>query len=201
MSGPVTLATLKDRLRITDAGDATFLASVVDAVNDWVVSRVGMDLVPSGGTAVRYLDGDGTREVFVPGGIRGFATVETSADGWVTDDDVTASVSLKPDSWRLPPSRPPFALRLSEASGLVFPCGEGTVRVTSSEWGYAAWPARLVEAGETTAVRMYGARVTGQRDIVGSDETGQPVVSRFVSGKDLQTIDGVRWANDDFGYV
>lgn len=199
-TAPVSIDALKRRLRITDAKDDSYLATVVSSVNDWVIERVGMDISPSG-TATRTLDGDGTREVFVPGGLRSVTTVEVSTDYGATWTAVNASVTLLPESWRKPPSEPYHTLRLAEGSGLVFPDGEGTVRVTSSEWGYEQWPARVVEVAETIAVRMYIARSSGQRDVIGSDELGNPVVSRFVSLKDRDTIDSIRFANSDFGYV
>lgn len=202
MSGPATVDGLKLRLRIGsgDAVDDDYLATVVDAVNDWVVDRIGLDLSPAG-TATRKLDGDGTRELFVPGGLRSVSVVQVSSDGWQTFQSVTDSVTLLPEAWRKPPSEPHHTLRLAEGSGLAFPCGEQTVLVTSTEWGYADWPARVVEVAETIGVRMYQARSTGQRDVIGSDELGNPVVSRFVSLKDRDTIDGARFANSDFGYV
>lgn len=199
-TAPVSIDALKRRLGITDAKDDAYLSSVVASVNDWVIERVGMDISPAG-SATRTLDGDGTREVFVPGGLRSVATVEVSTDMGSTWADVTASVTLLPESWRKPPSEPHHTLRLSEASGDWFPDGEGTVRITSTEWGYERWPDRVVEVAETIAVRMANARNTGQRDVIGSDELGNPVVSRFVSLKDRDTIDGLRFANSDFGYV
>lgn len=200
MSGPAGGSAIKVRMHITDDVDDDYIATVVDAVNDWIIARIGLDLSPAG-TATRKLDGDGTRELFVPGGLRSVTTVETTTDYGSTYTDVTASITLLPVAWRKPPSEPYHVLRLSESSGEVFPHGEDTVRVTSSEWGYAAWPDRIVEVAETIAVRMIQARATGQRDVIGSDELGNPVVSRFVSLKDRDTIDGARFANDDFGYV
>lgn len=200
MSGPVTTDGIKARMRITDTTDDAWLASVADAVNDWVSLRVGMDLVP-GGSATRKLDGDGTRELFVPGGLRSVLVVQVSTDWWSTFASVTDSVTLLPEDWRRPASEPYHTLRLAEESGLVFPAGERTVLVTSAEWGYAAWPSDVVEVAETIAVRMHAARVTGQRDVIGSDATGAPLVSRFVSGKDRETIDAHRFANSDFGYL
>lgn len=200
MSGPVGGSALKARMRITDNVDDDYIATVVDAVNDWIIARIGLDLSPSG-TATRKLDGDGTRELFVPGGLRSVSVVQVSSDFWDSFTAVTDDVTLLPEAWRKPPSEPYHVLRLSEASGLCFPRGEQTVLITSSEWGYAAWPDRIVEVAETIAVRMVVARTTGQRDVIGSDELGNPVVSRFVSLKDRDTIDGARFANDDFGYV
>lgn len=203
MSGPVEVSSLKIRLRITDGDDDPFIVTVVDAVNEWLVGRVGMDVVPAAGTAVRTLDGSGSRELFVPGGLRGLGTVEVSLDGssWV---DVTADVELLPRDWERPPNEPYHTLRIRErpaGSASAFPSAESSVRVTTAQWGYERWPADLVEVGETVAARMYAARVTGQRDVIGSDATGAPLVSRFVSSKDRETIDSHRFANSDFGYV
>ncbi|MBX3031915.1 MAG: phage gp6-like head-tail connector protein [Chloroflexi bacterium] len=193
-----TLAGVKARLKITDATDDAVLDPIVKAADAWVMGRVGLDIGPSSDT-MRVYDGDGTDTLFVPGGIRSAPSlVETRAstgDSWTT---LTATILLRPKAWEVPPGSPHTSLVL--ASG-TWPCGPDTVRVTSSAFGWSAPPPDLVDVAETLAVRAWNARLTGQRDVLGSDALGNPMVSRFVSTRDLDTCDRYRWANSDFGYV
>jgi hypothetical protein len=54
------------------------------------------------------------------------------------------------------------------------------------EW--SAIPADIQDIAITTVVRAFQARRTGQSDITGTDETGQMLVSRMVSARDLRTL-------------
>ena len=54
--------------------------------------------------------------------------------------------------------------------------------------GWPAIPDDITDLALTMAVRAWHARQSGQTDIVGSDETGAPIVSRFLSSRDVQTL-------------
>ena len=82
------------------------------------------------------------------------------------------------------PGWPATRIELSDypTSGYYyFPAGYATVRAKIVT-GWAAIPDDITDVAVTTAVRAWGARQSGQADIVGNDETGAPLVSRYVSG-------------------
>lgn len=55
-------------------------------------------------------------------------------------------------------------------------------------FGFPEIPADLAEVAENTAVRAWRNVPAGQRDLSGNDEQGQPLVSRYVSAKDRDTL-------------
>lgn len=205
-AGIVSVDSLKRRLGITDATDDAYLAQVADSANAWYIGKIGMDLGPVAGTAIRTFDGTGERDLFIPAGIRSMpGTVEVTLDSgtsWVT---VTADLTLRPRAWEKPPNAPYHTLRIKDVPTVgvyAFPCGDDTVRITGVDcFGYAAWPADIVDAAETLGVRTFNGRTTGQRDVIGSDELGNPLVSRFVTLRDYQTADKYRWSNSRFDYL
>ncbi len=68
-----------------------------------------------------------------------------------------------------------------------FPRGMQTVRSTATA-GWAAIPDDITEIALVAAIRAWGARQSGQTDLVGSTEMGQPLVSRFFSQRDRETL-------------
>ena len=54
--------------------------------------------------------------------------------------------------------------------------------------GWEAIPDDVTELAVTAVVRAWHARQAGQSDIVGTDEYGKPVVSRYLSWRDRDTL-------------
>jgi len=56
-------------------------------------------------------------------------------------------------------------------------------------FGWAAIPDEIVDIALTTATRAANGRMAGQQDMVGSDTLGRPVISRYLSGRDRDTLE------------
>jgi hypothetical protein len=54
--------------------------------------------------------------------------------------------------------------------------------------GWAAIPDDITDVALTAATRAWHAVQAGQQDIVGTDDMGRPLVSRFFSARDLETL-------------
>ena len=65
--------------------------------------------------------------------------------------------------------------------------GRWTVRVVGS-FGWPAIPDEIVDIALTTATRAWLGRQSGQTDTVGSDTLGRPVISRYLSARDRDTL-------------
>jgi hypothetical protein len=74
-----------------------------------------------------------------------------------------------------------------------YPAGYSTVRVKAVT-GWPAIPDEITDVALTMVVRAWHARQSGQTDIVGNDETGAPIVSRYISGRDRDTLKRYRVA-------
>ena len=95
-----------------------------------------------------------------------------------------------------PVSWPATRIELTDVPGggfRYFPAGYETVRV-KAVCGWAAIPDDITDVALTMVVRAWHARQSGQTDIVGNDETGAPVVSRYISGRDRETLKRYRVA-------
>jgi hypothetical protein len=193
-----TAALIKERAGITDSTDDTLLGKIADQVNMYIERETQRVLAPISGTPVLTYDGDGSNRLYLPvtqdedypfiGGIRAITTLEI-AD--YTNGAYSTIVST--DYFLRGKSQPgaPFDwLYLSDlptGSYARFPRGYGTVRITAT-CGWAAIPDDIIDVALTVAVRLWHARETGQQDIVGTDEMGERLVSRFLSARDRDTI-------------
>jgi hypothetical protein len=132
----------------------------------------------------------------VPFGIQSLTSVETH-DGtdWAT---VTATdLVSRPRAYepRIDPNQPTTMLMFKDdVSGSLssFPTGYEDIRITGT-LGWPEPPAKLGEIADTMVIRMYQARQTGQRDFVGNDEEGNPIISRFLSGEDKRVLATFRY--------
>ena len=91
------------------------------------------------------------------------------------------------------PGWPATRIELSDLSGEYFHRGYSTVRVKAVT-GWPAIPDDITGIALTAVVRAWQARQSGQTDIVGNDETGAPIVSRYLSARDRDTLKAYRVA-------
>lgn len=180
-----TAALVKARLGITDTTDDTLLGSIVDQVNQFIESPHGTGRIVAPVNSATYLvDGNGLRRLSFPRGLR--AVTELAIGDYTGDTrDVIASTDyfLRPLAQDRAPGWPALWLELSNlpaGAHSVFAAGYETVSITATT-GWSAIPDDLADVAITTAVRAWAARQTGQADIVGSDDTGAPLVSRYVA--------------------
>lgn len=177
----VTTATLKTRAGIPDSTDDTLLGVLCDEINDLIEDTTGRVLAPVA-SATYLFDGDGSAVLRYPRGIRAVSLLEVAASTGAAYTTVNSSdYFLRPHSHLNRPGWPALRIELSDSgSQTFFPVGLDTVRVTMTT-GWAATPDVIEHVAITTAVRAWHARQSGQVDIVGSDESGAPIVSRFVA--------------------
>lgn len=185
-----TASALKTRIAISDTTDDTTLSNVCDQVNQYVETKTGRVLAPIA-SAVILLDGDGSRVLRYPRGIRAVSLLECAEYTGAAFSTVAASqYFLRPGPADLRPGWPYTRLEFTDiATGTFtsFPRGFDTVRMTATT-GWTAIPDDITELALVAATRAWHAVESGQQDIVGTDDMGRPLVSRFFSARDLETL-------------
>lgn len=189
-----TLADLKTRANLgTATTDDTLLGDICDQINGYIESpaATGRILAPISGTPAYTFDGDGGTVLWFPTGIRTVTTLEVALYTGATYATVgTADYFLRPHEQDRDNGWPALRIEFSDrptGSYARFPVGYDTVRVTGT-FGWAAIPDEITEIALVAAVRAWHARESGQTDIVGTDEFGKPLVSRFFSARDYATL-------------
>lgn len=191
------LSAVKTRLGITGTSDA-LLQAVCDQVNDWLEAVMGRVVAPRPESTVT-LDGwlaepdewGVPRRLPCPFGIRSLSQLEVAyRTGGSYVVVPTADWFLRPHIHMRRPGWPATMVILSDVpTGSIgrFYGGRDTVRLTGT-FGWEVVPDDLAEVAEVLAVRSWHARQSGQADIVGTDETGAPIVSRLLNARDRETI-------------
>ena len=190
------LSRIKRRLRGTadtaTTADDDLLSDLIDAVQSWLVWRLGMFLGPTTSTSID-MDGRaalmGRTRLYVPLGIQSLTSVQVAPETSGTFETVTAGDIISgPRSWepKADPNQPTTWLQLKDVldgNWGTWPSGYENVRIAGT-LGWSEPPGVIAELADTLVIRMFLARQSGQRDLVGSDELGNPMVSRFVSSVD-----------------
>ena len=182
-----TKANVKVRLNIgtADTTDDDLLDTLCGQVNGWLEDEMGRQVGPIA-SATYTFDGDGSDVLYVPMGIRTITELTIADSTGGTPVAETNYVTL-PRSQDRRPGWPAFYIQLTDLSAVRFYRAYGNVAVTMTA-GWDAIPDSLVEVAEVAVVRAWHARLSGQTDITGTDETGNPIVSRFISAKDMRTV-------------
>jgi hypothetical protein len=192
----VTRVNLKVRLNIgtADTTDDALLDDIVEQVNAYVEHVAHRPLGPSnGGTATFDAEEDVYPDgaLYVRQGIRSVTSATVApATGQAGVAATVADIVVLPRSQNRRPDWPGEWLVFKDVvTGSVSDWGSGYANITVvGDFGWAAIPPEVVEVAEIVATRAWYARQTGQADIVGSDETGAPLVSRFLSLRDRDTL-------------
>jgi hypothetical protein len=206
-----TVETAFEALTVVGAGNGTvsgsagawtveFTGDLADVSQDLITAD---DALLAGGTSpavtvaqvstpqwqTYYFDGDGGRVLFVD-----LQSVHELAVASMTGGTYSVLVAtdyfLRPLAQDRDPGWPATRIEISDypAGGYwYFPHGYETVRLKAVR-GWAAIPDDIVDVALTMAVRAWHARQSGQTDIVGNDETGAPIVSRYLSARDRETL-------------
>jgi hypothetical protein len=151
---------------------------------------VTVALVSTPQDALYYFDGDGTRVLWVD--VRAVTELAVASSTGASYTVLPATdYYLRPlPQDRDGPAWPATRIELSDmpTGGFrYFPAGYATVRMTAVT-GWPAIPDDITDVALTMVVRAWHARQSGQTDIVGSDETGAPMVSRYLSSRDRETL-------------
>lgn len=191
------LAAVKARLGKTDTTDDTLLTSLCDQVNAWIESYTGRPITPH--TATYTFDGPWTREgrtLVVPRGIRSITTLKVASGTGATLTTINSTdYFLLPREQDRAPGWPATRVQFSDVTTSAYtdvPFGYAVAEINGA-WGWAVEPDEVVAVAETAVVRAWHARQAGQQDIIGTDETGAPIVSRYVAPRDRDTLDVYRW--------
>lgn len=194
-----TIALVKARIMpagVTDTTDDSLIGSIVDQVNQFIEGPEGCGRIIAPIPSATYLaDGDGLRRLYFPRGLR--AVTELKIGDYTGDTlDVVAATDyfLRPLPQDRKPGWPAMFIELSDRPAgdhSVFGEGYETVSITATA-GWNAIPDDIIDVAVTTSVRAWHARQSGQADIVGNDETGAPMVSRYVAGFHWATIKAYR---------
>jgi hypothetical protein len=150
---------------------------------------VTVALVSTPQTALYYLDGDGSRVLWVDVRAVSELAVADQTGGSYTVL-AAADYFLRPQPLDREPGWPATRIELSDqptGGYWYFPVGYNTVRL-KAVLGWPAIPDEITDVALTMAVRAWHARQSGQTDIVGNDETGAPIVSRYLSSRDRETL-------------
>lgn len=189
-----SLARIKRRLRgaadVESSADDDILSDYIGIVQSHLVALLGMFLGPTTVTQI-LLDGrdalsDG-KWLYVPFGIQSLTSVETYDGTWATVTPTDLVSRPRVHDPRIDPNQPTTMLMFKDDVDGSFPTGYEDVRIIGT-LGWPEPPAKLGEIADTLVVKMYQARQTGQRDFVGTDEEGNPLISRFLSGEDKRVL-------------
>jgi hypothetical protein len=190
-----TASTLKTRLGITDSTDDTVLGLVCDQVNDFIEGRTQRVLAPIS-SATYYYDGDDTRKLFLPrtargdfiGGIRAITTVSVQAyTGAGYEDLASSQYFLRGIAGVRGPFEWLYFTDYPTGTYSYWPKGYETVKIVATA-GWAAIPDEITDLALTAATRTWFGVKNGEQDIVGTDAFGRPLVSRYFSPRDLETL-------------
>lgn len=190
-----TTALLKARTAIPDTTDDTVIGSICDQINQYIEDRTKRVLAPISSATYLY-DGDGSRELYLPrpknaspiGGVRAISVLEVAP--YTGGTFVTLNETDYFLERQVMMTGPYELVCLSDRSTSgygYFPSGYRNVRVTATA-GWAAIPDSITDIALTAATRAWHAVQSGQTDIVGTDEMGRPLVSRFFSSRDYATL-------------
>lgn len=184
-----TAAALKARLGIGDTTDDTELGKVCDQVNQYIETYTGRILAPIGSATYTLDVPQAATELHYPRGIRAITALSVADYTGATRATVgTADYVLRPAAHERRPGWPATWLVLTGTGDRTyFPAGYDIVSMTATT-GWEAIPDDITEVALTAATRAWHGIQAGQQDIVGTDEMGRPVVSRFFSARDLGTL-------------
>ena len=192
-----TYTNVKTRLGLPDDTDQTFITQLCTNANEYLEFYCRRAIGPTtGGTATFDADSDVfDGELYVYGGVRSITSLTVApATGETGVAATVADTIILPRSQNRRPGWPGFWVKFKDVvAGSVSDWGTGQAGIVMVyDSGWAAIPAEITEIAEVLVARAWFARQAGQADVVGNDETGAPLVSRFVSARDRQTLNTYR---------
>ncbi len=184
LSTYVNVTNLKLRLGITGTAQDVVLDQICDETNQWIESYVGRVLgpVPSATYTFDAEDND-TLDVFNLG-VQSISLLQTASYTGGTLSTVSPSEYFIRPLNRFN-GEPGTRIEMYPGS---FYAGYGTVAVTMVA-GFLAVPDDVRGVAIAIATRSWHGRQSGQADVVGSDDTGGPIVSTIVAPEHKRTLD------------
>ena len=187
-----TLTDLKTRLGITATTDDTVMTALCAEVNAYIEGPQACNRVLAPISSAAYtFDGDGSRILNYPRGIRAVSLLEVAQFTGAaystipsTDYFIRPSAANRQSGW---PATQLVMTDIPHTFFAYFPVGYDTIRVTMTT-GWDAIPDDITDVALTAATRAWTSIQAGQHDIVGMDDMGRPLVSRFFSSRDMGTL-------------
>ncbi len=187
LSTYVNVTNLKLRLGITGTTQDVVLDQICDETNQWIESYAGRVLgpVPS---ATYTFDPVNTYSLDVlPMGVQSISLLQTASATGGTLATVSASEYFIRPLNRVN-GEPGTRIEMYPAN---FYSGYGTVAVTMVA-GFLAVPDDVRGVAIAIATRAWHGRQSGMADVVGSDETGEPIVTKVIAPEFKRTLDRYR---------
>jgi hypothetical protein len=189
----VTLTNLKTRLALAGTTNDTLLTQIVDETNQWIESYTGRVLAPISSTAYLF-DGWAVASPYLIDlgrlGARAVTLLETGSDGVAFTTLDAANYVLRPlVQDRALTGEPASAIWI--INGASLPRGYANIRVTMTA-GFEAIPDDVRAVAINIAVRAWHGRQSGMADVVGSDETGEPIVTKIIAPEFKRALDRYR---------
>lgn len=184
----------------TDTKDDELLQKFCDQVNQQVETRLRRPVcpVPSATYLFNGFDAlDRGRTMYIPWGVRSvdLLRVAPQTNGTLLTVAATDYLILPSLMYRTPVGAPGDRIAFVDIpiSGItsVFYPGQLNVELTMT-CGWDAIPDDLVDCAETTTVRAFQARRTGQGDTSGSDDLGRTIISRILAAEWRDVINRYR---------
>ncbi len=172
------------------AAEDTLIGTLCDQINQFIEGSAGAGRVIAPLAASTYtFDGVDSvrygRRLYIKAGIRMITTLSIGSSTGQTPALVAAGdYFIGPRVQDRIPGWPGSYIQITNVASTAFWYAYGNVVVVGSAnltFGWAAIPDDLIDMALTTVARAWYSRQNGQADIVGSDETGAPLVSRFVA--------------------
>lgn len=193
-----TVANVKKRLASSDSyssDDDAVLATLCAGINGWIELKAQRVLGPIEDATYVFDASDWTEDgtvLPIRHGIRSVTSLKLATASGATLQLVPADeYELLPRSQNRQFGYPATRLHLHNEGGTspiarVY-AGRGVTELIG-DFGWETVPSEIQELAETAVVRAWHGRQAGQSDIIGSDETGEPIVSRFVSARDREIL-------------
>lgn len=191
-----TRTRVKARLSITTTDWDSQIDTVVDSMNAYIEGPQGCGRIIAPISSATYLlDGTGLTHLYFPKGVRAITELKIGSTTGATLDTITATdYFIRPLAQDRPPAWPAFYVFLSDrptGTHSVFAYGRENVSMTCTA-GWAAIPDELAEMADAIASTTFHTLEQGNQPIPNTDEQGRPIVHRFVSGRDRDTMRAYR---------
>jgi len=165
-----SLDSLVERLQLPDETQYNLLSDILVNVSAQFSDEAHREFyrIPQvSGTAIRYYDGHGDDDLFLPEGVISLDSVE------LADYTGGAYTTIGTASWFLRPTQPSAGWPYTRLNlyGYTFPYGFNTVRLTGA-FGWSSVPSLIEEAVIQMAARTYNESKTRHAGVVGMAETG-----------------------------
>lgn len=186
-----TAATVKARLGITDAAYDTPLGLICDQVNQYIETYCGRPIAPVTSATYTIDVDEETDRLYFPRGIRAVSALSVAHYTGAARVTLTEGTDfyLRPLVQDRDPGWPATEIVLSDRCTTfgAFPEGFEIVSMTATT-GWASIPDDVTEVAVEAAAKAWRASQSGMVDVAYADESGDQVMSAFLSPRNRDTL-------------